>query len=161
MKLETRLHDQLAALAEGEGLELLDVEIVGGGPKTVMRLIVDGPAGVTLDQCAVISREASALLDVEDPFAHPYTLEVSSPGLDRKLYSTGDYRRFAGERVKIRMRPEFRDHRVVTGELIGLEEGLVRVAAGGEILELPLESVFEARLQPDWKAVMKERKCRL
>ncbi len=162
MKLAHALKERLAALVEAEGLELLDIEIAGGGPKTVMRLVVDGPAGVTLDECAGISREASAILDVEEPFTHSYTLQVSSPGLDRKFYSKGDYRRFAGRRVKIRMRPDYRAHRSVTGELIGLDNGLVRLAAeSGDILELPLDKIFETRLEVDWNAVMHERKCRI
>ena len=162
MRLKEALQTELAAMVHDEGLELLEVEVVGSGPKTVLRLIVDGPAGVTLDQCARVSRQASAFLDVEDPFSHTYTLEVSSPGIERKLYSRADYRRFAGHRVKVRMKPEFREHRVVTGELLGIENGVVRVmTAAGDTVELPLESVFESRLQVDWKALMRERKCRL
>jgi len=162
MQLKEELHSGLAAMVRDEGLELLDVEVVGSGSKTVLRLIVDGPAGVTLDQCARVSRLASAYLDVEDPFSHRYTLEVSSPGLERKFYSDADYRRFAGRRVKVRMRPEFREHRVVTGELMGLDDGVVRVLTdAGDTVELPVESVFESRLQVDWQALMRERKCRL
>jgi ribosome maturation factor RimP len=162
MRLKEELRNELAAMVQDEGLELLEVEVVGSGPKTVLRLIVDGPAGVTLDQCARVSRQASAYLDVEDPFSHTYTLEVSSPGIERKLYSQADYRRFAGHRVKVRMKPEYRVHRVVSGELLGIEDGVVRVMTPeGETVELPLESVFESRLQVDWKALMRERKCRL
>ncbi len=162
MQLKEELHSGLAAMVRAEGLELLDVEVVGSGSKTVLRLIVDGPAGVTLDQCARVSRQASAYLDVEDPFSHRYTLEVSSPGLERKFYSEADYRRFAGRRVKVRMKPEFREHRVITGELMGLEDGVVRVLTdAGDTVELPVESVFESRLQVDWQALMRERKCRL
>ncbi len=162
MRLKEELQNELAAMVKAEGLELLEVELVGSGPKTLLRLIVDGPAGVTLDQCATVSRQASAFLDVEDPFSHRYTLEVTSPGIERKLYSEADYRRFAGRRVKVRMKPEFREHRVVTGELMGIEGELIRVMTdGGDTIELPVESVFESRLQVDWQALMRERKCRL
>jgi len=162
MRLKEALQKELAAIVRSEGLELLEMEVVGSGSKTVVRLIVDGPAGVTLDQCAKVSRQASAFLDVEDPFSHTYTLEVSSPGIERKLYSKADYHRFAGHRVKVRMKPEFRQHRVVVGELLGIEDGVVRVMNGeGESVELPLEQVFESRLQVDWQALMRERKCRL
>jgi len=162
MPLGEGLRKGLAAVVGDEGLDLLEAEVVGGGSKTVLRLIVDGPAGVTLDQCARVSRQASAFLDVEDPFSHRYTLEVSSPGIERKLYSEADYRRFAGHRVKVRMKPDFREHRVVTGELMGIEGGVVRVMTDtGDTIELPVESVFESRLQVDWQALMRERKCRL
>ena len=160
--MKEELHNELAAMVRAEGLELLEAQVVGSGPKTVLRLIVDGPAGVTLDQCARVSRQASAFLDVEDPFSHRYTLEVTSPGIERKLYSEADYRRFAGRRVKVRMKPGFREHRVITGELLGIEDRLVRVMTeGGDMVELPVESVFETRLQVDWQALMRERKCRL
>ena len=110
-RLDDSLQDQLTAVAADEGLRLLAVEISGSGSKTVLRLVVDGPDGVSLDRCATVLRQASALLDVEDPLPHAYTLEVSSPGLERKLYGDDDYRRYAGERVKVRMAPAFRQRR--------------------------------------------------
>ena len=161
MKLDQQTVKELAAIAVDEGLELLATEVVGNGPKAVLRLIVDSPNGVTLDQCSAISRQASVLLDVEDPIRHTYTLEVSSPGLDRKLYSPDDYRRFIGERIKVRMEPNFRDHRGVTGELVGIEDGLVSVSDDkDQVVNLPLEQVFEARIEVDWDAIMKEGKNR-
>ena len=134
MKLDRKTTEQIAAIAADEGLDLLATEVVGSGPTSVLRLIVDSPDGVTLDQCSAVSRQASALLDVEDPIKHAFTLEVSSPGLDRKLYSTDDYARFSGERVTVRMRPTYREHRVVTGELGGLENGAVVVTNDQEIV---------------------------
>jgi ribosome maturation factor RimP len=161
VKLDPQIVEQLAAVAADEGLELLAAEMVGSGPKAALRLVVDGPDGVTLDHCSSVSRQASALLDLEDPIGHAYTLEVTSPGLDRKLYSPGDFSRFAGRRVKLRMKPDCREHRVALGELLGLdgETVLVRDDDKGPI-ELPLEQVFEARLEVDWDAVMKEGKNR-
>jgi ribosome maturation factor RimP len=160
VKLDPQTVEELAAIAVDEGLELLATEVVGNGPKAVLRLIVDSPDGVTLDQCSAISRQASVLLDVDDPIRHTYTLEVSSPGLDRKFYSPDDYTRFAGETVKVRMQPSYRDHRVVTGELVGIEDGIVSVSDGGDVVNLPLEQVFETRIDVDWDAIMKEGKNR-
>ena len=161
MKLDQRLVDQLAAIAADEGLEMLAAEVVGSGPKAVLRLVVDSPDGVGLDQCSAVSRQASALLDVADPIRHAYTLEVSSPGLDRKLYSRADYVRFAGSRVTVRMQPGYREHRVVTGLLLGLDGDTVTVRddSAGPV-ELPLDQVFEARIEVDWDAIMKEGKHR-
>ena len=154
MKLKTDLHDQLAKLVAGEGLELVAVETTGSGSRTTLRLIIDGPDGVSLDHCTSISRQASVLLDVEDPFSHAYTLEVSSPGLDRKLYGPRDYVRFAGRRVKLRMEPSYRERRVVVGELIGLDGGTVAVRPDDqELVRLPLDEVHEARLDVDWNSV--------
>lgn len=161
MKLDPSAKDQIAAVVADEGLELLATEVAGSGPKAVLRLVVDGPDGVTLDQCASISRQTSAMLDVEDPIRHSYTLEVSSPGLERKLYRREDYARFVGQRVKVRMHPTFREHRLVTGELLDAGSAAVRISddSGSEI-ELPLDEIFEARLEVDWNAIMKEGKAR-
>lgn len=161
MKLEKSVQDQLAAIAADEGLELVATEVVGSGPKTVLRLVVDGPDGVSLDQCASVSRQASVMLDVEDPIRHHYTLEVSSPGLDRKLYREDDFDRFVGHRIKIRMAPSFREHRTVVGELLGRRNDVVRIFddSGSEI-ELPVDEIFEARLEVDWTSIMKEGKAR-
>ncbi len=161
MKLDPKIEAELAAIAADEGLELLAVEVAGSGPRTVLRLVVDGPDGVDLERCATVSRQASALLDVEDPIAHRYSLEVSSPGLDRKLYHEADYHRFAGRRVRIRMQPSFREHRVVVGELVGLAEATVRIRAdSGSEVALPSAEIFESRLEVDWDQVMKEGKHR-
>jgi ribosome maturation factor RimP len=154
MKLKTELHDQLADLVAGEGLELLAIETAGGGSRTTLRLVIDGPDGVSLDHCASVSRQASVLLDVEDPFSHAYTLEVSSPGLDRKLYGPQDYARFAGHRVKFRMEPSYREQRLVVGELAGFEDDTVEVRLDSqEVVRLPLEKIHEARLEVDWSSV--------
>ena len=158
--LDQDIQRQLTAMVADEGLELLATEVAGSGPKTVVRLIVDGPDGVSLDQCADVSRQASAMLDVADPFTHAYTLEVSSPGVDRKLYSAADYGRFTGQRVKVRMKPSFREHRVVVGELIGFADDSVKIRTENETVELPLGEVFEARLDVDWEQIMKEGKSR-
>ncbi len=161
MKLEKTVEAQLGAIVADEGLELLATEIVGSGPKTILRLIVDGPDGVNHDACASISRQASAMLDVEEPVSHGYTLEVSSPGLDRKLYSEDDYQKFIGKRVNIRMQPSFRDHRTVLGEILGTGNGMVRIFNdSGQEIELPLGEIFEARLEVDWNSIMKEGKPR-
>ena len=161
MKLDQKTVDQIAAIAADEGLDLLATEVVGNGPKAVLRLIVDSSDGVTLDQCSAISRQASVMLDVGDPFRHAYTLEVSSPGLDRKLYSAKDYARFDGQRITVKMQPSFREHRVLTGELTGCEQGVIRIHDDQHgNLNLPLDQVFEARLEVDWDAIMKEGKNR-
>ena len=161
MKLDDTVQEQLTALVADEGLELLATEVVGMGPQTILRLVVDGSDGVSLDKCASISRQASAMLDVEDPINHHYTLEVSSPGLDRKLYSIDDYQQYVGHRVKIRMAPSYREHRTVVGELLGIRQESARVFddSGREVL-LPIDQIFEARLEVDWNSIMKEGKPR-
>jgi len=159
MRLSPKLTGQLRAIAEDEELELLATEIHGSGSKMILRLVVEGPEGVPLEKCASISRQASALLDVESPFSHHYTLEVSSPGLDRKFYSEKDYHTFTGHQVLIRMVPGFRSLRRCIGRLKRLKNGTIHVLADdGRELELPLDQILETRLEIDWSRVMKEGK---
>jgi ribosome maturation factor RimP len=161
MRLDASIERLLTEVVAAEGLELLATEVVGSGSKMILRMVIDGPEGVTLDTCAIVSRQASAILDVEDPIQHSYSLEVSSPGLDRKFYSREDYRRFAGHQVTIRMRPSYRSHRVVTGELIGVEDDQLRIRLPShEVVALPYDEVFETRLEVDWNAIMREGKAR-
>src|SRR5947209_13121703 len=94
---------QIAApLAAQEGLELIDAEIGGGGGRQILRIFIDKAGGVSLDDCSAVSRAVSAALDVEDPVDGAYDLEVSSPGLDRPLRTEEHFRKFAGEKVRVR-----------------------------------------------------------
>lgn len=141
---------RLGRLAEGEGLELAAVEVGGTARKLVVRLILDRePGGVTLADCESVSRQASVLLDAYDPFPGAFTLEVSSPGLERKLYNEKDFIRFAGRAVRVRMRRGFPAPRVFDGTLEGRTGQTVRVRdRAGVTHELPEGEVFETRLAP-------------
>ena len=156
-RLSEDLLARLGRLAKGEGLELVAVEVGGTARKPVVRLILDRePGGVTLADCASVSRQASVLLDAYDPFPGAFTLEVSSPGLERKLYSEKDFVRFAGRAVRVRMRPGFPAPRVFNGTLEGRTGQTVRVRdRAGVTHELPEGEVLETRLAPDfdeWQA---------
>ena len=139
------------------GIELVELEYRREGHSMLLRLFIDKPGGVTLDDCSEVSREVSALLDVEDPIVSAYRLEVSSPGLDRPLRKPADFARFAGQQVKLKTRglldPDQRGHRRKTfvGELLGLVEGQVRLRQtdrrGGEIA-IALEDIEKAHLEP-------------
>ena len=158
---ETEVAERVEALAEPllrlEGLELVEVQYRREQPGWVLRLFIDrapDPAlppgsGVTLDDCVAVSREIGRLLDVEDVIDGPYNLEVSSPGLDRPLTKPTDYQRFAGRKVRIKMRtPEGR--RTVTGRLIGLENGQIRVESQGRDEAVSLESADRVQLEPEF-----------
>lgn len=142
---------RLGRLAQGEGVELVAVEVGGTARKRVVRLVLDRePGGVTLPDCEVVSRQASVLLDAYDPFPGAFTLEVSSPGLDRKLYNTNDFVRFEGRAVRVRMRPGWPAPRVIEGTLQGRSEGFVRVRdRAGVTQQLPEGDVLETRLAPN------------
>jgi ribosome maturation factor RimP len=115
---------------------------------------VGDPGGVSVDDCARVSRDLSAVLDVEDLIDHAYTLEVSSPGLDRPLRAAGDYRRFAGRLAKIVVREPVDNQKYLTGRLRGLDDanaGTVLLEGhGGRIHRIPLSAISRARLDVDF-----------
>jgi ribosome maturation factor RimP len=136
---------------EAMGFELVDTEFSGSGRQAVLRIYIDNPKGVTVDDCAQVSRQVSAILDVEDPIPGQYMLEVSSPGLDRPLVKREDFRRFAGELVKIRMSVAVLGRRNFTGHLAGIEGDTVILEMDKESFDLPFGNIEKARLVPQFK----------
>ena len=128
------------------GLGLVGLDVVGEGRRTILRVHVEGPDGVSVEACARISEELSRALDLHDPIPHAYTLEVSSPGLDRALRSEEDFRRFAGRKVEVTTREPVDGRRRWKGRLLGLEEGQVLLEIDAQIARLSLEHVATARL---------------
>ena len=114
-----------------------------------MRLYIDAPDGVTVDDCARVSHQVSGVLDVEDPIRGPFTLEVSSPGFERPLFTPEHFERFAGERVKVKLDLPVDGHRSVTGTLLGYRDGCVVVLEDGVEKRLPLDAVRRAHLAPE------------
>lgn len=143
--------DRVAALItgplEGLGYELVRVQL-SGGDRPVLQIMAersDG-AGMTVDDCADISRSVSALLDAEDPIAGAYTLEVSSPGIDRPLTRPRDFERFAGFDARIETHESIAGRRRFKGRLLGLEAGMVSLAVDEDTVRLPIEAIAKARL---------------
>ena len=134
-------------VASSEGLALVDVELKGGPANALLRVYIDKPAGVSHADCQLVSEQLSAMLDVEDPIAGSYTLEVSSPGLDRKLVKASDYVHFAGRRARLVLREPLASQKVLEGRLAGFEDGRVRLDLGeGGLKELELSNIQKARL---------------
>jgi ribosome maturation factor RimP len=137
-------------VATSEGLALVDVELKGGRANPLLRIIIDKPGGISHADCQLVSEQMSALLDVEDPFPGSYLLEVSSPGLDRKLVKPGDFLHFAGRRARLVLREPVDDQKVLEGRLAGFEAGRVRLDLGEQGLkELDLANVRKAQLIVD------------
>lgn len=133
------------------GFELVEVEYKGaGGGQNLLRVYIDSPKGITVDDCARVSRQISAALDVEDPIAEAYVLEVSSPGLDRPLTKREDFERYAGETVKVRMNEAVLGRRNFKGTLVGMEGDAVVVVVDNERFSLPIARIERARLVPQW-----------
>ena len=134
-------------VAVSEGLALVDVELKGGQINPLLRVYIDKPGGISHGDCQLVSEQLSAMLDVEDPFPASYTLEVSSPGLDRKLVKPSDYTHFAGRRVRLVLRDPVDEQKVLEGRLAGFEAGRVRLDMGQDGLkELDFENISKARL---------------
>ncbi len=145
---EGDLSKLLEPTIEGLGYELSDVEVRLAGKGGFVRLFIDHPDGIGLEDCEAVSRAVSALLDVEDPIPGQYNLEVSSPGLDRKLTKTEHFQRFKGEVVKVQTRFPVAGRRRFRGTLVSSDEQNIVVEVDGEAHTLPLATIHTARLVP-------------
>ena len=145
--------DELARLLEPTierlGYELSDLDVKLGGRGGVVRLFIDKSDGISLDDCEKVSLAVSALLDVEDPLPGEYNLEVSSPGLDRKLTKVEHFQRFAGETVKVQMRFPIEGRKRFRGTLVSSNDENIVVEVDGEPHSLPMATIDTARLVPE------------
>src|ERR1700760_1375889 len=119
------------------GYELVEVEYAAGRTQAVVRLFIDQPAGITVDDCEKVSREVAALLDVEDPVPTAYTLEVSSPGFDRVLRTPAHFARFVGERGFVGLRAPPAGRRRYTGTLLAVDDAGIAVEVDKQKVEVP------------------------
>ena len=144
--------DELARLLEPTverlGYELADLEVRLGGKGGLVRIFIDKPDGIGLDDCEKVSLAVSAILDVEDPVPGNYDLEVSSPGLDRKLTKVEHFQRFIGETVKVQMRFPIEGRRRFRGTLVSVDDENIVVEVDGESHSLSLATIDTARLVP-------------
>ncbi|MFZ5587209.1 MAG: ribosome maturation factor RimP [Thermodesulfobacteriota bacterium] len=148
-RLEEKLLAALEPLVKSEGLVLVEMQLRSEGSGLVLRLFVDRPeGGVTLDECAQVSRQASDLLDVEDFIPGRYRLEVSSPGLTRRLRTRRDFELFAGRPVRVMHTDEDGKSRTAIGVLKGVMGDDVLLEAGGRTRPIPLAQVNKANLVP-------------
>ena len=139
-------------VASSEGLEIVDVQFLGGGGSRVLRIYIDKPQGVTHADCEFISQNVGTILDVEDVIPGAgYTLEVSSPGLERKLSKAQEFERFSGRKVKVVLRQAVEGQRHWAGLLKGFTEGIVTLEPSpGKSVQFPLDQVEKANLKFEW-----------
>lgn len=135
-----------APIVAAHGMELVDVEYVKEGNQWYLRIFMDKPGGVLLDDCQAVSQEIDRLLDEKDPIPHAYILEVSSPGLDRPLKKPGDYERFRGYIVNLTTYAPLNGQKRFSGRLDGLQEQGVVLNIDGTEYVIPMEQVASARL---------------
>lgn len=152
--IDSGIVQQVTALAERSaaeyGMELVHVEVAGAAKSPTVRVFVDKPDGVTHADCAQVSLHLGTLLDVEDFIPSAYTLEVSSPGLERGLYKLADFERFSGHSAKMKVRVPINGQRNFSGRLAGIENGLVvfEDKTNGRV-QIPFETVVKANLEID------------
>lgn len=144
-----QIEKDLEALLAQDAMELVDLQYRNEGGRWVLRLFIDKAAGVTIDDCQAVSDKAGAFLDAADVMTHGYTLEVSSPGVDRVIKKDKDFQRFAGHRVAIRLRAPVEGRRRYQGFLKGLEDGRIVLENEGALVRLDRAGVDEARLDPE------------
>lgn len=145
---DQQIADLLQSTVEALGFELWGLEHRSQGRHSVLRVFIDSPAGISVDDCAVVSEQVSGILDVEDPISGEYTLEVSSPGMDRQLFRLAQYAGYLGETVEVRLRTAFEGRRKFKGVLKGIEGEDVVIQVDDHEFLLPYSAIEKARIQP-------------
>lgn len=146
---------------EDAGLELVHVEIGGTGRKPTVRIFIDKPDGVTLEDCSLVSQRVGKILDEEDFIPSAYTLEVSSPGLERGLYNLKDFQKFAGEMAKVKTNEAIGGQKNFSGKITGVEgQDIIFEDKTGGTVTIPHNIVTKANLQIDFEEELKASKKR-
>lgn len=150
--IASKIEEIANRVAESEGLEIVEVEVKGGGAHRFVRISIDKPEGVSHGDCETVSQQVGTILDVEDVVpGGRYTLEVSSPGVERKLLKPQDYQRFQGKKAKVTLREPLEGRRNWEGTLAGIEEGLIRLdPERGDPVRFTFEQVQKANLKFEW-----------
>lgn len=151
-KNKDRVYELAAEVARGHGFELEGVEISGRGRKVLLRVTIDKEDGITLGDCEAFSKDIEALLDVHNPIKEPYTLEVSSPGLDRPLRSINDFRKYMGKPVRVVTKQKIQNQSFFTGRIAGVDSDRIRLSlAGDKQVEIFFDNISKARLEIEIK----------
>jgi len=143
------LYDLLTPVVTALGYELVGVEQIMQGRHSLLRIYIDTDEGINVDDCARVSHQISGVLDIEDPVKGEYSLEVSSPGLERPLFTLAHFERFTGQQARLVLSVPQRGRRKMTGRLDGVHDGRVVLSVDGEELSLTLQEIDKARLVPE------------
>jgi ribosome maturation factor RimP len=146
-KAEEQIREIAERVAVSEGIEVVDIEYHGGGSRRKLCVYIDKPGGVTHADCELISRQVGTIVDVEDLVPGSYVLEVSSPGLDRKLLKPADYERFLGRKARVRLRAPVEGRQHFVGRLCEYHDGAIGLEVGpAQVVRFRFEDVAQARL---------------
>ncbi len=150
------LEQLVEPVAASLGCELWGLEYLTQGRYTTVRIYIDGPQGASLEDCERVSRQVSAVFDVEDPIASEYTLEVSSPGLDRPLYKESQYARYVGETITARLRVARDGRRRFKGVITKVENGDVFLQVDNQEVQLPIDIIDKANVEPRYEEILRQ-----
>ena len=145
---QQQIAQMLESTVEALGFELWGLEYLSQGRHTLLRLFIDSENGISVDDCALVSQQVSSVLDVEDPISGDYTLEVSSPGVDRVLFKLEQFPAYVGETVELRLRAPYERRRKLKGMLKGIDGEDVVVQMDDHEYLIPHSAIDKARIQP-------------
>ncbi|PMR67742.1 ribosome maturation factor RimP [Halomonas heilongjiangensis] len=145
---DAALHALIEPVVTAMGFELWGIDFLSQGKHSCLVIYIDHEEGVSVDDCADVSRQVSAVLDVEDPIRGEYRLEVSSPGMDRPLFTLDQFARYRGHEVKLKLRTPYEGRRKFQGLLAGIENDEVLLQLDGEEYCFPIDSIDQAHIVP-------------
>lgn len=148
--IQDRMTELLAPVIESLDCELWGIEYISQGKNSMLRVYINKPDGVSVEDCERVSRQVSSVMDVENPIQSEYTLEVSSPGMDRPLFTLEQFQQHIGERASVRLRVAFDGRRRFTGLLKGTENDEVVLEVDNEEYLLPYELIDKANIIPQY-----------
>ena len=146
MAQHKQLNELLQPVVESMQYEFVGLEFLSGANPSVLRVYIDQEEGITVDDCADVSRQISAVLDVEDPIASEYNLEVSSPGLNRPLFTAGHYQQVVGERIKVQTRIPVEGRRKFTGNLLSADDSQIEMEIDNSQVTLSINDIDKGKL---------------
>ncbi|MBI4688164.1 MAG: ribosome maturation factor RimP [Nitrospirae bacterium] len=146
--MEDRIREIIEPVVNSMGIEVDNIELAGSGRRTVLRVFIDKEGGVTIEDCERVSREIEAHLDVADPIASSYTLEVSSPGLDRPLRKAGDFKKFVGKAARVITQSPIENQTFFIGEILEAgDDSIVMLLPKDKKVTIPHTNISRARLE--------------
>ena len=143
-----KLNDLIKPAIEKMGYELTDIEVITQGHEQLISIFIDNLTGINIEDCEIVSRQISLLLDVENPISGKYTLEISSPGLDRKLTKFNHFKRFIGNELRIKLLRSMDGRRNFRGKLLAANKESIKVQVDDQLYKLPIDMIEIARLVP-------------
>lgn len=148
--VEARIRDIIQAQVEEDGYELLQVEMRSEGGAPILRIYIDSPEGIGIEDCVASSRKIAVLLDVENPVEGKYTLEVSSPGIERPLFSANDFVRFQGKEIRLSTKNKIDNRRKFQGHIESFDDGILALSCEGRQIKIAYDEIKKANLVYDF-----------